>query len=80
MSIYTIVAPLFAGAGYSRDSSRPFAATTPHGSHAMKYLVLALVFAAGFATAHLTGLTTAADPKPAEPAEGRAARRTRTST
>ena len=33
----------------------------------MKYLVLALVFAAGFATAHLTGLTTAADPKPAEP-------------
>lgn len=33
----------------------------------MKYLVLALVFAAGFAAAHLTGLTTAADPKPAEP-------------
>ena len=33
----------------------------------MKYLVLALVFAAGFATAHLTGLTTAADPKPTEP-------------
>ena len=33
----------------------------------MKYLVLALVFAAGFATAHLTGLTTAADPKPAPP-------------
>jgi hypothetical protein len=35
----------------------------------MKYLVLALVFAAGFAAAHLTGLTTAADPKPAEPAK-----------
>jgi phage shock protein E len=33
----------------------------------MKYLVLPLVFAAGFATAHLTGLTTAADPKPPEP-------------
>jgi phage shock protein E len=33
----------------------------------MKYLVLALVFAAGFAAAHLTGLTTAADPKPPEP-------------
>lgn len=35
----------------------------------MKYLVLALVFAAGFATAHLTGFTTAADPKPTEPAK-----------
>jgi hypothetical protein len=35
----------------------------------MKYLVLALVFAAGFATAHRTGLTTAADPKPPEPAK-----------
>src|SRR5437588_12909243 len=33
----------------------------------MKYLVLALVFAAGFAAAHLTGFTAAADPKPAEP-------------
>jgi hypothetical protein len=34
----------------------------------MKYLVLAFVFAAGFATAHLTGLTAAADqPLPATP-------------
>ena len=30
----------------------------------MKYLVLAFVFAAGFATAHFTGFTTAADPAP----------------
>ncbi len=33
----------------------------------MKYLVLPLVFAAGFATAQLTGLTTAADPTPPAP-------------
>ncbi len=33
----------------------------------MKYLVLALVFAAGFLAAHLTGATTAADPTPAAP-------------
>jgi len=33
----------------------------------MKYLVLAFVFAAGFMTAHLTGFTTAADPKPVVP-------------
>ncbi len=33
----------------------------------MKYLVLALVFAAGFLVAHLTGATTAADPTPAAP-------------
>jgi hypothetical protein len=33
----------------------------------MKYLILALVFAAGFATAHLTGPTTAADQPPATP-------------
>lgn len=33
----------------------------------MKYLVLTLVFASGFAAAHLTGFTTAADPKPPEP-------------
>jgi hypothetical protein len=33
----------------------------------MKYLVLALVFAAGFATAHLTVFTTAADPNPPVP-------------
>lgn len=33
----------------------------------MKYLVLAFVFAAGFVTAHLTGFTTAADPKPVVP-------------
>jgi len=35
----------------------------------MKYLGLALVFAAGFAAAHLTGFTTAADPKPPEPSK-----------
>ena len=33
----------------------------------MKFLVLPLVFAAGFATAQLTGFTIAADPKPPEP-------------
>jgi hypothetical protein len=33
----------------------------------MKYLVLAFVFAAGFAAAHLVGFTGAADPRPAEP-------------
>jgi hypothetical protein len=33
----------------------------------MKYLVLAFVFAAGFATAHFTTLTTAADQPPATP-------------
>ena len=33
----------------------------------MKYLVLAFVFAAGFAAAHLTGFTTAADPAPPAP-------------
>lgn len=32
----------------------------------MKYLGLALVFAAGYLAAHLTGLSTAADPKPPE--------------
>lgn len=33
----------------------------------MKYLVLPLVFAAGYLAAHLTGPTTAADPKPPAP-------------
>ena len=33
----------------------------------MKYLVLALVFAAGYLTAHLTGVTGAADPQPQAP-------------
>lgn len=33
----------------------------------MKYLVLPLVFASGFATAQLVGLTTAADPTPPAP-------------
>ena len=35
----------------------------------MKYLVPALVFAVGFAAAHLTGPGTAAAPKPVEPAK-----------
>jgi len=35
----------------------------------MKYLVLAFVFAAGFAAAHLTGSIDAADPKPAGPSK-----------
>lgn len=34
----------------------------------MKYLTLALVFAGGFAAAHLTGSLTATDPKPTPPA------------
>lgn len=34
----------------------------------MKYFVLPLVFAAGYLAAHLTGATTAADPKPPAPA------------
>lgn len=39
----------------------------------MKYLVLPLVFAAGYLAAHLTGATTAADPKPPAPAPAPAA-------
>lgn len=35
----------------------------------MKYLTLALVFAAGFAAAHLTGALAATDPKPNPPAQ-----------
>jgi hypothetical protein len=38
----------------------------------MKYLVLAFVFAAGFAAAHLVGVITAADPRPVEPAKAAA--------
>lgn len=40
----------------------------------MKYLAIAAMFAAGSAAAHLTGVTVAADPDPAAPPAGRAAR------
>jgi Rhodanese-like domain len=40
------------------------------GGFAMKHLALGIVFAAGFAAAHLIGGTTAADPKPVPPPNG----------